>query len=50
LNTLPVEQPAVIQVSSTNPVFSTQSAGSWLVSQSSQEATVQKIPYILSGN
>ena len=47
---LPAEQPAVIPLNSTNPVFGAPSAGSWLVTQSSQEATFQKIPFILPGN
>jgi len=47
LNTLPVEQPALVPISSTNPVFSSQPAGSWFASQ---EATVQPVNFILPGN
>jgi hypothetical protein len=50
LNTMPAEQPALIPISSTNPVFNSRSAGSLFASQGSQEATVQQIPYILPGN
>ena len=47
LSSLPVEQPALIPISSTNPVFSSQPAGSWFASQ---EATVQPVNFMLPGN
>lgn len=47
LNSLPAEQPALVPVSSTNPVFDSQSAGSWLASQG---ATVQPVNFIVPGN
>ncbi len=43
-NPQPVEQPAIIPVTSTNPVFSAQPATAWF---GSQAATVQQIPYML---
>jgi len=50
LSSLPAEQPVFVSMSSTNPVFNSQSAVSWFASQGSQGATVQQIPYILPGN
>ena len=47
LNTMPAEQPALISISSTNPVFNSQSAGSWFATQ---EATVQPVNFMLPGN
>jgi len=47
LNSLPAEQTAMIPVSSTNPVFNTQSAASWFASQG---ATVQPASFMLPGN
>jgi hypothetical protein len=46
LNTIPMEQPGLIPISSTNPVFNSQSAGSWF---DSQEATVQPVSFTLPG-
>jgi hypothetical protein len=47
LNTLPTEQAALIPISSTNPVFDSQSAGSWFASQG---ARVQPVSFTLPGN
>ena len=47
LNTLPVEQPAMIQLSSTNPVFSSQSGGPWFPQQGSG---LQQVNFTLPGN
>jgi hypothetical protein len=47
LNSLPVEQPALVPVSSTNPVFNSQPVASWFAPQ---EATVQQINFTLPGN
>jgi hypothetical protein len=45
LSSQPAEQPVFL--SSTNPVFNSQSAGSWFASQ---EATVQPVNFMLPGN
>jgi hypothetical protein len=48
LNSLPAEQPVAVAISSsTNPVFSSQSAGPWFASQG---AAVQPVNFILPGN
>jgi hypothetical protein len=44
---LPMEQPALITISSTNPVFNTQSADSLFASQG---AAVQPVNFMLPGN
>ncbi len=47
LNTLPVEQPAMIPISSTNPIFNSQSGGPWFASQGSG---LQQVSFTLPGN
>jgi hypothetical protein len=47
LSSLPAEQPALIPISSTNPVFNTQSSDSWFASQG---AAVQPVNFMLPGN
>jgi hypothetical protein len=47
LNSLPAEQPALISISSTNPIFNSPSAGSWVASQG---AAVQQVNFMLPGN
>jgi hypothetical protein len=47
LDPLPADQPALIPISSTNPVFNTQSASPWFASQG---ATVQPVNFMLPGN
>ena len=47
LNSLSAGQPALIPISSTNPVFNSQSAGSWFASQG---AMVQPVNFVLPGN
>ena len=47
LNTLPVEQPAMIPISSTNPIFNSQSGGPWFASQGSG---LQQVNFTLPGN
>jgi hypothetical protein len=47
LNTLPVEQPAMIPISSTNPIFNSQSGGPWFASQASG---LQQVNFTLPGN
>jgi hypothetical protein len=47
LNTLPVEQPALIPISSTNPIFNSQSGGPWFASQGSG---LQQVNFTLPGN
>jgi hypothetical protein len=49
LNSLPAEQPAMIPISSTNPVFNAQPAASWLASQGAG-ATMQPVSFTLPGN
>jgi hypothetical protein len=47
LTSLPVDQPAVIQLSSTNPIFNSQSGGPWFASQGSG---LQQVSFRLPGN
>jgi hypothetical protein len=47
LNSMPAEQPALIPISSTNPVFNTQSPDSLFASQG---AAVQPVNFTLPGN
>ena len=47
LSSLPAEQPVLVPISSTNPVFNSQSAGSWF---GSQPAAVQQVSFTLPGN
>jgi hypothetical protein len=46
-DSLPTEQTALIPISSTNPVFNSQSAGPWFASQG---ATVQPVNFTFPGN
>jgi hypothetical protein len=47
LNSLPAEQPDLVAMSSTNPVFNSQPSGSWLASQG---AAFQPVNFTLPGN
>jgi hypothetical protein len=47
LVSMPADQPGLIPISSTNPVFDSQSSGSWFASQGT---TVQPVNFILPGN
>jgi hypothetical protein len=47
LNTLPVEQPAMIPISSTNPIFNSQSGGPWFALQGSG---LQQVNFTLPGH
>jgi hypothetical protein len=47
LNSLPAEQPALVAMSSTNPIFNSQPAPSWFAPQG---AAVQQVNFTLPGN